>query len=146
MADATARFQITADDKTRAAFASISKSFSGLERDFRSSLRAMNTGLSVFAGVQLKQAFRALIKNAADSNKEFAASFDQVKDAFKDLASPHSGISASTQAMRELAVTLKDPKLQAAADDFTSALIKGFAYVAKDAAHFIRQIEEIPDD
>src|SRR5262245_24326651 len=59
-----------------------------IDEGFRKTFESVSLGLSIFAGVHLKRVFREIVSLAAESNKDFAASFDQVKEAFKDLATP----------------------------------------------------------
>lgn len=134
---ATTRYIIAADDKTKAAIASINAGFKSIDRGVKSTVRGINTSLGLIAGMGLKRAFQSIFTETANSSREFATALDDVKRAARDLLSADDGAPAATAALKELAETLKDPATQKAADDLTSTLIRGFAAVTSGAAHAV---------
>lgn len=127
---ASARYIITADDRTKAALNSALTGFRGLNRGVHSTLRSLNLAFGLFLGVQVKQSFSRIIKAAAEGNKEFASSVDDVRSSFRELLVPKGGMPEAISSMKELAAVLKDPSVIQAADSLTSTLIKGFASTA----------------
>lgn len=124
---ATARYVIAADDRTKSAIASAQQGFRSLESGVSAGIRRMNLALGILAGVGLKRAFQNVFTETAKNSKEFAGALEDVRSAARDLLSSKDGAPAATAAMQELAETLKDPAVVAAADAITSSLISGFA-------------------
>jgi hypothetical protein len=116
---------------------SLDKQFKDFSRNVSGSLRAVNAALGVFAGIGLKKAFQSIFTETAKSSKDFADALDDVKLSARSLLSAEDGAPAATAALKELAETLKDPTVKAAADDLASSLIRGFAAVTKGAAEAI---------
>jgi hypothetical protein len=145
MSTPTARYIITADDRSKAAIASVRKGFSDMERGVKASIKGVNTVLGIFVGVQLKQGFQQILKAteaSAAGAKGFAQALNEVRTAAKDLLAAKSGLPEATKSMQELRDILKDPSLVAAADAFTSALIKGFAASAKQLGKLITTMRQ----
>jgi hypothetical protein len=63
-----------------------------------------------------------------------------VRTAAKDLLAAKSGLPEATKQLADLRDILKDPGLVAAADSFTSALIKGFAKAASGIAITVKEM------
>ena len=140
---AAARYIITADDKTKAAIASINNGFKSIERNVKGTVRGINTSLAFVAGYGLKKSFQGIFRETAANSKEFASALDDVKRAAKDLLSADDGAPAATASLQELANTLKDPTVQKAADDLASTLIRGFSAVTSGAAQTIAGLQVI---
>lgn len=115
MPNATARYVITADDKTKAAIASVKRGFEGLDKASRKlsqGLKGIGVGaLALKAWGIAARAGDEAIRNLADSNAQFAASLRETDKAMTGLwiAGEHT---IETQA--KLAVALKDPTVQGA--------------------------------
>lgn len=139
---ATARYVIAADDKTKAAIASINSGFKSIERNVKGTVKGINTSLSLVAGYGLKRAFQAIFTETAADSREFASALADVKRSAKDLLSPEDGAPAATAALKELAETLKDPDVVKAADDITSALIIGFAKAAEATSAYFTLVSQ----
>jgi hypothetical protein len=140
-AAATARYIISAEDKTKDSVRSILKGFKDMDRDIRGLTKTANELLGIFIGVKLTEGFRKVLDATAKSNGTFATSLREVKDAATDLLSAKSGLPEATRSMQELRDVLKDPVIKAAADSITSSLISGFAKTAKLVAETIAGIK-----
>lgn len=128
---ATARYIITADDKTKAAIASVNAGFKHMERGIKSTVSRMNAGFALLAGAGIARTFQNVFKETAKGSKEFSTALDDVRRSARGLLAAKDGVPGATAAMQELAETLKDPAVVAAADAITSALITGFAKVTQ---------------
>jgi hypothetical protein len=141
MSTPTARYIITADDRSKAAIASVRKGFQDMERGVKASIKGVNTVLGIFVGVQLKQGFQQILRAteaSAAGTRGFAQALNEVRTAAKDLLAAKSGLPEATKSMQELRDILKDPGLVAAADAFTSALITGFAKASTGIATTVK--------
>ena len=76
---------------------------------------------------ELETQFGGAATAAADT---FGGALKQVQNAFGDLLENPSGLEANKEALKEFADFLQDPAIVKAANDLTSALIKGFGEVA----------------
>jgi hypothetical protein len=140
---ATARYVITADDKTKAAIASAQRGFTSMERGIRGTVSRMNLALGLIGGVTFKRALQNVFNETAKGSKEFASALDDVRKSARALLGSKDGAPAATEAMRELAAVLKDPEVVAAADAITSMFIRGAAGTVKFALGVKTLREEI---
>lgn len=129
----TARYVIAADDKTKAAVASVISGFRSMERNIKGAVSRINLGLSLIGGVALKRALQNVFTETAKQSKEFASALDDVKHSARNLLAAKEGAPAATAAMRELAEVLKDPEVVKAADAIASVFIRGAAGAVKFA-------------
>ena len=137
MSTPTARYIITADDRSKAALASVQRGFKDMERTVKGSIKGLNTVLGVFVGVQLKQGFQQILRateQSAAGQRGFAQALNGVRDAARDLLGAKSGLPAATKQLQELRDVLKDPGVVAAADALTSTLVRGLGAAAAAAA------------
>src|SRR5262249_14067488 len=103
MAEATARYVIAADDKSKAAIASIQRNFKDLDRNLKGTLKGLNTAFGLFAGggalALLKRAMDEAVEATAKSEagqKGFAQALQGVKDAAGDLLIAKGGLPEAT--------------------------------------------------
>lgn len=133
MPDASTRFIIAADDRTKAAISSAISGFKKLEKGVKSTMGVMNASLGFFVGAKLTQGFKAIVDATAESEegqKGFAQALQKTKDAFSSLLVAEGGIPDATKNLEELNTVLKDPAIVAAADAITSTLLTGFTKAA----------------
>ena len=143
MTDATARYVISADDRTKSAISSIKRGFRDLDDSAKSigkTLKGLTTGAAFYG---LARGVQALFRNAAESSTSFNSSLDNVKKSFRDLLTPKSGIPAATKALDDLAKTLADPQVKAGADQLFSFLIKSAAQLAEFTARTVSNLTTI---
>ena len=143
MVDATARYVISADDRTKSAISSIKRGFRDLDDSAKSigkTLKGLTTGAAFYG---LARGVQALFRNAAESSTSFNSSLDNVKKSFRDLLTPKSGIPAATKALDDLAKTLADPQVKAGADQLFSFLIKSAAQLAEFTARTVSNLTTI---
>lgn len=139
MTDASARYAIFADDKSKPARDAILRGFKDVDKGIRATLRGLNLAMGLFVGVQLKQMFSRLVRNAEEADAGFAKAMGNVRSSFKDLLTPKGGMAEATAKMEELAEVLKDPTLVAAVDTLVSKMIVGFGNVGIGLAALIHQ-------
>lgn len=143
MTDATARYVIAADDRTKSAISSIKRGFSDLDSSARTvgkTLKGLTTGAAFYG---LARGVQALFRNAAASSSTFNDSLESVKKSFRDLTTPKTGIPAATKALDELAKTLSDPQVKSGADQLFSFLIKSAATLAEWTAKTVSNLAVI---
>ena len=143
---AQAQVIISARDQTGAAIASVQSKLGQLGRSTATVARGMNVALAVLGGTSIKRVMDGVVKATAASElgqRGFAQALKETQRAAGDLLAAKSGLPGATAAMQDLARTLKDPGVVAAADAITSALIKGFAAAAKAAADVTSEIRKI---
>ena len=143
MTDATARYVISADDRTKSAISSIKRGFLDLDDSAKSigkTLKGLTTGAAFYG---LARGVQALFRNAAESSTSFNSSLENVKKSFRDLLTPKSGIPAATKALDDLAKTLADPQVKAGADQLFSFLIKSAAQLAEFTARTVSNLTTI---
>lgn len=139
MTDASARYAIFADDKSKPARDAILRGFKDVDKGVRATLRGLNLAMGLFVGVQLKQMFSRLVRNAEEADEGFAKAMGNVRSSFKELLTPKGGMAEATAKMEELASVLKDPTLVAAVDVLVSKMIVGFGNVGIGLAALIHQ-------
>lgn len=143
MTDATARYVISADDKSKAAISSIKRGFSDLDASAKTvgkTLKGLATGAAFYG---LARGVQTLFRNAAASSSTFNDSLESVKKSFRDLTTPKTGIPAATKALDELAKTLSDPQVKSGADQLFSFLIKSAATLAEWTAKTVSNLAVI---
>jgi hypothetical protein len=136
---AQAQVVISAVDRTQAALNSATRSIKNLERNAKTMGKVINTAFALVSGRVLLQGFNNLataISKTDQAQKGFAQTFEVLKKSANDLMTPTTGLPGATEAMKELAATLKDPGVLAAADAITSALITGFVKAFNLVAEF----------
>jgi len=144
MANATASYILSAEDRTQAAINSAKRAFKDLDDSVRAGVKSINLLSELFIGAKLFSGVKRLTDSVIEASKandtQFAASIAHVKSAMDDLMTSKSGLPAATAAMEDLAGVLKDPATVAAADALSSALIRGFAQAAKFAGQVVAGI------
>ena len=99
MTEATARYVIAADDRTKSAISSIKRGFSDLDASAKTvgkTLKGLATGAAFYG---LARGVQTLFRNAAASSSTFNDSLESVKKSFRDLTTPKTGIPAATKAL-----------------------------------------------
>lgn len=143
MTDATARYVISADDRTKSAISSIKRGFTDLDSSAKTvgrTLKGLTTGAAFYG---LARGVQALFRNAAESSGQFNDALTRVKKSFHDLLTPKSGIPAATKALDDLNKTLADPQVKAGADQLFSFLIKSAAALADLTAKTVSNLVTI---
>lgn len=143
MTDATARYVIAADDRTKSAISSIKRGFNDLDSSAKAvgkTLRGLASGAAFYG---LARGVQGLFRNAAASSSAFNDSLESVKKSFRDLTTPKAGIPAATKALDELAKTLSDPQVKSGADQLFSFLIKSAATLAEWTAKTVSNLAVI---
>jgi hypothetical protein len=141
--EATARYVIAADDRTKSAISSIKRGFSDLDASAKTvgkTLKGLATGAAFYG---LARGVQTLFRNAAASSSTFNDSLESVKKSFRDLTTPKTGIPAATKALDELAKTLSDPQVKSGADQLFSFLIKSAATLAEWTAKTVSNLAVI---
>ena len=134
---AQAQVIISARDQTGAAIASVQSKLGQLGRSTATVARGMNVALAVLGGTSIKRVMDGVVKATAASElgqRGFAQALKETQRAAGDLLAAKSGLPGATAAMQDLARTLKDPGVVAAAVAITSAVTKGIAEAANAAA------------
>ena len=141
MTNATAKYILTAEDKTQNAINSAKRSFKELNDSARATGRGISTLTQLFVGAGIVSGIRqftnAVVSAAAASDKDFASALKSVDTQMQKLLTPTSGLPAATAATKELAETLKNPELIAAADNLTSHVITAWAKLRNFAAEAV---------
>lgn len=143
MTEATARYVIAADDRTKSAISSIKRGFSDLDASAKTvgkTLKGLATGAAFYG---LARGVQTLFRNAAASSSTFNDSLESVKKSFRDLTTPKTGIPAATKALDELAKTLSDPQVKSGADQLFSFLIKSAATLAELTAKTVSNLTTV---
>lgn len=135
MSETTAKYILSAEDRTQAAIDSAKRSFKSLDEGVRAGVKSLNLMSDLFIGGKLLSGFRNLTSSVLEATKAsdsgFAESLDKMHASVRNLLTAKEGLPAAKQAIDDLTQTLSDPTTIAAADSIASKLIRGFAAAAK---------------
>ena len=136
MTDATAKYILTAEDKTKNAIASVKRGFDTITESVHKTRESVQLLTEIFLGARLISGIHRLteaaVEAAAATNGQFKAALDSVHESTQRLLSPSDGMPAAIEAMEHLNQTLNNPDVQKGADKVMTILVTGWAKVREE--------------